>query len=321
MKKTTTKKHFGGYFLVMLICFGLFAGSCEAESLSIREILVDASNYSDRQVQVEGRVERWIELGSAEKTGLYVLKDNYGDMLQIKTMEAIPPVGENITVKGLVIFDSKKNEYYLQSLNILNASNPKVESHEKSSGYRSSFFTKLIPGYGTAMKLLALAAVAMIVLLFIVVIAVRVKKGKNKVFDVPDFSFDGTRTIKIDVNGQFVGSEENSEGTLMLMPGHFKITKGPKELEGQLYRPASVLTKVGREEASVNKSSGWITFPPNFTTISRYQADLVFKDGVYFVENKSRSSVTKVNGVPLTYDKPYRLSNKDIIAFSEIELT
>ena len=117
MKKTKTKGHIGGFLLIMFISFRLFAGNCEAESLCVKEILGAASKYCDRQVQVEGKVEKWIELGDAEKTGMYVLKDNFGDMIQIKTTEAIPPVGENVTVKGLIIFDSKKNEYYLQSFN------------------------------------------------------------------------------------------------------------------------------------------------------------------------------------------------------------
>lgn len=177
------------------------------------------------------------------------------------------------------------------------------------------------PDFSISWKLISLATVAILVLLFIGIIAVRVKQGKNKVFDVPDFSFDETETIIIDVNGQVIGSDEVDETTVVLMPGHFRISRGPNDLEGKQFHLTSVLTKIGREESTVDKSSGWISFPSCCTTISRHQADLVFKGGFFYIESKSRSIITKLNGVPLDSGEPVKLSDKDIIAFSDIELT
>ena len=102
---SATKGHVWKCLWVMLLSFGLLVGSCEAEPLSVQEILGNAGKYSDRQVQVVGRVERWVELGNSEKTAWYVLKDNFGDIMPIRTTETMPPVGENVTVKGLVIFE------------------------------------------------------------------------------------------------------------------------------------------------------------------------------------------------------------------------
>jgi FHA domain len=329
MRKIKIKWHVGGSLMLTLFCLILSAGNCRAESLNVKEVVGNAGKYSDRQIQVEGRVERWVELGGGEKNGLYILKDNYGDEIQVKTTEKMPPVGDTVSVKGLLILDSKQNKYYLQSLQNTQDINQVKENNNKNNTNPSLPGSLLTYNISTARKLIVVAAVAVAVFLFIGVIAVRVRRGKKIVIDVPDFSFDETETIKIDVNGQCLGSvtgaasgeSNDDESTMVLMPGYFKITKGSKELDGQTYYLTSALTRVGRQESTVNKESGWIAFPSTCATISRHQADLLFNDGSFYVENRSRATVTRVNGIPLSFGDSCKLSDKDVLAFSEIELT
>jgi hypothetical protein len=322
MQMTKLKGPVGILLLILLLGSGHFAGDCGAESLSIREIAGNAAKYRGRQVQVDGRVERWVETGSGQKPAAYVLKDNFGDELQVKVSDGMPAVGEKVAVKGQFIVDSAGNDFYLQSQDSTTGVKPGREPGDAGGHAKQPIAISLATAVSRAPgNLLALGAVAAVVFLFIAVVALRVKRANKKIIDVPDFSFDETETIKIDVNGKFFGSQEDDECTVILMPGYFKITKGPQGLEGRLYRLTSALTKVGREESSVNKSTGWIAIPAGCTSVSRYQADLVYKGGAYYVENRSRSTETRVNGVPITSEEPYPLSDQDVIAFGEIELT
>ena len=309
--------------MLLIILLGLvqFAGNSAAQSLSIREITGAAAKYRDRQVQVEGRVERWVDAAGAPKAGVYVLKDNYGDELRVRVSGLKPAVGEKVTIQGVLVFDSANNDYYLQSSS-RDGGVKAAEEANKESGLRS--YLDLLPVaaiIGAPSHLRVLAAALSLIFLFIAVIAIKMRMSHKKVLAVPDFSFDETETIKIDVNGRFFGSEEEDDCTVVLLPAQFKVTRGPTALTGRVFRPTSALTKVGREEASVNKSIGWIAIPSSCTTVSRYQADLIYHSGDYYVENRSRSTETKVNGLVLSAGDPYKLSDQDVIAFGDVELT
>jgi hypothetical protein len=304
--------------LLILLCLS-YAGP--AEAASVREIMSSSGKYRDQQIQLQGRVERWAQSGSAEKSGRFVLRDNFGDEIDIKTTGTLPAVGENLSVQGIVLFDSEKKEYYLQSLD----SAPAAVTDGGAGGKPAMVNALLASVSATSGKLIALAALACAVFLWVIFTAVRVNRTRKKEVEIPDFSFDETETIKIDVKGQFIGSVTSAaapdESTVVLLPGIFKITKGPGALEGQAFRMDSALTKLGREESGVDKSTGWISFPPSCVTVSRHQADLVFQEGSYYLESKSRVNLTLLNGVPISCGEPCQLNDNDVIAFSGIELT
>ena len=316
-----TKNILNFWVLLLLIVPGIACTGCRAEASSVREILNSSGKYRDKQVGVQGRVERWVEPGGSERGTLFVLRDNFGDELEIKTKGTLPSVGENLSVQGIVLFDSARKEYYLQSLDQAPAAGA-----EKSAGGKPAILAAMLAWVsGVSGKLLVLASVACAVFLLIVFTAARVNRTRKKEVDIPDFSFDETETIKIDAKGQFVASgpslEARDEATVVLLPGQFNITKGPAPLEGQAFRMASALTRVGREESGVDKSSGWISFPPSCVTVSRHQADLVFKGGSYFLESRSQVNQTLLNGVPINCGEACQLNDNDVIAFSGIELT
>ena len=322
MSRSTKTRSIQVLCLLLSLCLGTtITGYCGAQSLGVKELLTNAGKYSERQVQLQGKVERWVELVSGEKLGSYMLKDNFGDEIQVKTMEAMPQVGDTVAVTGLIIFDGKQNEYYLQSLKSSSVVPHEVARDDTKGENKPSIFMLLTSKASTANALLGGVAIAGTVLILIVVIAVRMKKRKNRVHEVPDFSFDETETIRIDVDGKLMQSEIADERTVVLMPGNLNVTKGPKELEAVQYRITSALTKIGRQESGIDKSSGWIVLPANCATISRHQADLVFKDGVYYIENRSQSNITRVNGVMVPNGMANKLNDKDIISFGEIELT
>jgi predicted component of type VI protein secretion system len=90
---------------------------------------------------------------------------------------------------------------------------------------------------------------------------------------------------------------------------------------GNKFYLASAVTKIGREESGVDKAYGWISFPARMATISRNQADIVYKDGCYCIENRSRTNCTQINGVPLPLDQSIKVKNLDVISFGGVELT
>lgn len=307
-------------------CLCMSAVNVYAEPVRVKDVLHDAAKYADRQIQIAGRVERWVELGDAEKTGLYVLKDSFGDEIQVKTTEAMPSVGENVNIKGVLAFHAQQNQYYLQAISNtgtgpkITAPPPAAAGPEKkadSAGFLAVFFT---PDSSRSM-LFIIGGVAAIICLVIFIAAIIVRNSKRNRYKAPDFTFEDTSTIRIDVNGKFSGSSpEQDETTQIIKPGYFTVTKGPEEMTGKQYQLIAMLTKVGREESGVNKSSGWIAFPATSKTISRHQFDLIYQGATCYIENRSQSAQTKINGVPLPLTGQTQLNDNDLLSFGEIEM-
>ena len=312
-----TSRYIRKELLLFLFCSIVSVITCHADPLRVKEVLNETSKYANRQIQVAGKVERWIEQGDSEKTGLYVLRDNFGDDIKVRTVKPIPVVGDRVTVNGLLIRDEKHNKTYLQDVNDSSASSSQMEAASAASSNTSAMeYVK------SNRSLIAVAGIGFFVFAFIIFIATRVGKTKNKVIDVPDFSFDETQTVMIDVNGKFDNpvSVSMDESTVIMMPGHFEATKGPKEFVGQKFYLTSLITKVGREEAGVDKSIGWIKLPASCTSISRYQADIVYKDKVCHIDHKSKTTETRVNGSSITLGHPVPLANGTTIDFGSVEL-
>lgn len=194
----------------------------------------------------------------------------------------------------------------------------------RGTSFAGDFGLKEIAGYGNELRIPASLVVLLVsaaaVALFILGLGARVKK-KKKAVEIPDFSYDATETVRIDVHGQVLGMQEEDEGTVVVYPGCFKVTKGPADLNGEKFYITSLMTKIGREESTVDKGRGWLIFPRSCTTVSRYQADLIYDNGRYYVHHRSMTTETKVNGVPVNSKEPREVAANDVISFGGIDLT
>ncbi len=299
-----------------------------AEVLQVKELLQHKDKYVNRMVEVEGIVERWVERAEQGKAGFYIMKDNFGDTVEIQTIEPNPPVGRYCRVTGLLAEGARKGSLYVQSRSIVLLDRETGKGSTMDTGGRSSsggdraapgFFEK-VQGVASIYTILGISALLLLVIAIFVIMSKR-HHGSPLVLESPVMSLEDAKTIRIDPEGNIVSSPEPDEKTRKLMIGFFEVTDGLPGAQGQhLFIPGH-FTKIGREESGKDKSKGWITFPADYITVSRHQADLIYEDDNYVLVNHAGVNSTIVNGKSLSTDEKITIQNGDRVIFGEIELT
>ena len=309
----------------------LFSCRAYAEVVQVKSLLQTPSEYVNRVVDVEGVVDRWIEKAENDKAGFYVLKDNFGDSIKVQTIEPNPPVGQYCKITGLLSKGPRRNDFYIQSRNIIllakEADKPYEKSIEKPQPVevdkqpsQEGFLEKIRRFTGSIYSVLVYVALFMLAVAIIVVLLKR-HYGSPMPLESPTMSGDDAKTIRIDLEGKIVSGPDIDEKTQKLLIGYFEVTDGMEAAKGQrLYIPG-LFTMIGREERGKDKSKGWITFPSDHSTVSRHQADLIFEEGNYVIVNHATVNSTVVNGKALGDGKKIRIKDGDQISFGNIELT
>ena len=311
--------------LMLIIASGVVC----AEAVQVKELVQNRDRYTNRLVEVEGVVERWIEKAEKDKAGFYVLKDNFGDSIDVQTIEQNPPVGTRCRVSGLLSEGSRKDYVYIQCRSITlferELASPQVKSADKRQAvesdrtYSPSFFEKVKGLTNVYTILVGLVLVALIIA--VVVILLKRESGNQMPMESPIMSPDDAKTITIDLEGNVVSGPDIDDKTQKLMVGYFEVTDGTEGIKGQRLFVPGLITKIGREESGKDKSKGWITFPSDHGTVSRHQADLIFEGGNYVLVNHAHINSTVVNGKPLGEEKRVRIKDGDRISIGDIELT
>lgn len=307
--------------ILIAVCIVVCATATLAAVLRVSSLVADAGKYLGRQIQVEGTVARLLEAGDAEKPASYLLRDQFGDQITVKKNGAAPAPGARLSVTGLFAMAPGGGEYFIQAITTAPLNDPSASSAGTGTGAATPPPVPLFGGPGLKKKLAMAAALTSALLLLIIAVAIKIKSNKKKVLEIPEYNFDHINTVYVDSNGKFNKTSDDEELTRLILPGYYEITRGPQELQGSKFYLASLVTKIGREESGRDKSQGWITLPASLSTVSRNQAEIVYRDGGYYIENKSKTNSTMVNGVPLPPDQPVLLNDCDRISFGGIELT
>lgn len=308
--------------ILAVLCLGLLVEACHAGSVGVKALLADAGRYLGRRVEVEGNVDRVPEATAAGTPGSFLLTDGVGDGVLVRSSGVLPALGERVAVNGSLALDAGGRNYVLQcdaAVSLKTGADGKTA--EPAGGGDDTPFYR---GSGFKRKLAAVVAISAAMFLFIIGVSLKIKKSqKNASLDIPEYSFDEVSTLYMDSSGKFAPPTDGDpeEQTRLILPGYYEITSGSVDIEGQRFYLATAVTRIGREETGIDKVSGWISFPAHMATISRHQADLVYKDGGYCIENRSKTNSTLVNGIPLAPDQSVKIGDLDIISFGGVELT
>jgi pSer/pThr/pTyr-binding forkhead associated (FHA) protein len=76
---------------------------------------------------------------------------------------------------------------------------------------------------------------------------------------------------------------------------------------------------MGREPVTGERAYAHIQIDEKFHTVSRKQAELVWKDRKLYVKNLSDTNPTQVNGVEVKSGKPVHLKPGSIVRAGELE--
>ena len=88
------------------------ASAAGETSPKVRDIRNNVNRYLNERVRIEGYVTQYADAGT-RTTAFYVLKDDWGGLIRVRTSDAPPAVGKRYAVVGPVGFDPRTNDPYI----------------------------------------------------------------------------------------------------------------------------------------------------------------------------------------------------------------
>ncbi len=305
----------------------IFVHSASGREISrVKELYANRHEFVDKQVVIEGRVDTIAEMANKDKLGRFSLKDGYGDVIMVKSLDTSLFPGANIRVEGVVIITDTGNDkgggifIHASRITVLALGNttPHETVPQHSDSARPAYSASSVKG--TLLLIVAGVAAALIIAL----ILIRKKSAGKPEFEIKDIMSSNKDTLTDRMNKAGMANVPNpalNDVTLQLLPGYLEITAGVYKSAGKKIFIHTPYTRIGRQEEGVNKGVDWITFPPDCMTVSRYQADLRYEQGQYIIISRSRVNPTFVNNAPLMENDASFIRNNDKISFGDVELT
>ncbi|MBF0539504.1 MAG: FHA domain-containing protein [Nitrospirae bacterium] len=313
------------FVFIVLVGLVIVRSGLGIELRRVKELYEKQYEFVDKQVVVQGSVEKIVDIATTEKVGNFFLKDDAGDVILVKAREMPMSPGANIRVEGTMLIatnsQGQKGGIFIHAFKITTQAQQQPETALKPQATGQLESTSR--GLKTSAKGILVTVVVVTLLMVAAIILIRIRAtGKAQVvLEDPTFSTKDTLTNKINVSKNNAIIRAPSNTTQQLINGYLEITGGLQGTLGKKIFIVSPYTKIGREEEGVDKSSGWITFPPECVTVSRYQADLRYEQGQYVIISRSRVNPTLVNHMPLMKDYAVVVNHNDKIKLGEVELT
>ena len=289
------KRNAVGTFLLLII-FVISIDQVFSQPASIIQKIMDSPDkFKDEVVTITGTVEQYIP-STATTSAYYLLKDDWGAIIAVRTTEGSPEVGKKYVVKGPVSYDPNgvgPSNYFI------------------SEDSRSPVGASVSPppsNHRTNWLLIILIIVIGLLLIFALYLLF---KGSSKPEETNEI-----KTKKID--GDIVNMHQPPPGTLKVLPGRLKVVGGESKLkEIRFFKTKDQVA----QEITFGRNPGepYKHIQLNSPTVSRLQAKIMFSNGVYSLINYSDVNPTQVNGKPLRINDIVTLSDGDKIAMGDVE--
>jgi hypothetical protein len=303
----------------------------DADKKTVEEIIKNPGRYSSAYIETEGFIIQYVP-ETQSTTSYYILKGYYGDILKVNTAEEKPEINQKYKVWGILYMErSYKNgkvtySPFLSEKNKLCMSCPALVSE--------SVIVKDVNEMHDFIYIISGAA-GLLILGFLAFILVK-NKRKNRELDwenetiTTDFSHI-PKTMEISPY-QFTHSDSDFKTikinttpskTMRLIPGRLEVISGEDKgktflIQGYPTKEGSILT-IGREVIHGERSQCHIQIDSKYKTVSRKQAEIIYKDKKLFVRNLSEINITEVNGHELGLGDIVEINNETIIKMGEIE--
>jgi pSer/pThr/pTyr-binding forkhead associated (FHA) protein len=165
-----------------------------------------------------------------------------------------------------------------------------------------------------------------LLLILVIVLLLRKKSGKGNRTITPEMKASQTVVDKViptpKENLKTMIIPATSSRTMKLIPGGLEVITGDDKgrtirISGYPTEDGSTVT-IGREPVSGPRDYAHIQLKER--TISRKQAEIIYKDGKLFIKNLSQTNYTSLNGKDIPVDTELELKSGSIITFGEIEM-
>ncbi len=297
----------------------LMIGNLTAQQDStLYKIINNPDFYHNKHVVVQGVVEQYIPIyldyseEELEKTVAYILRGDFGNKITIISHLQAPATNSKYRVSGLfqIVNDPKLTYEIIETRRVEIYAEAEAISFWEQYGLYILIFVGII-------------LLILIVILFIVVLKKPAKISKTEPRiekeikkaekEEPAFSTPSQyKTIRMAVN---------PPKTMRYMPGSLEIISG--EDKGKSFKMAGYPTEngsivtLGREVVTGEKAYSHIQL--NDQTVSRKQAEIIYRDGKIFLKNLSEVNYTQVNDTDIKPNEIAEIQPGSVIRTGAVE--
>ena len=305
---------FNRILCVILLAFLLFGVVLGQIKTSIEEIKANPGQWIDNNVTVEGIVDIYVPATSST-TSYYLVKGDYGEIIKVNTTKGPPELNKRHRVSGPVYVDPVTKEAFIseqERVNLEEVVPPPPPEPDNTLIYILS------------------GALVVLVGLFLFMQIRNSNKNRDHIEEyhpssasqdhpgsIPDspVSYQSDfKTVKI-VNP--------SAKTMKFIPGELVIVSGDDK--GKSFKiagfptPNGTTVTIGREAVTGERAYAHIQIDDKFSTVSRKQAEILYRDGRLSVRNLSETNYTKVDGADLKPGDVAELRPNSIVKAGELE--
>ncbi len=348
MKKLIVERSRGRLSVLILVVIWSLCGSFAQDELNqmITKIQSNPGMYNQEFVTILGIVTQYTP-ATGTTTANYLVKDDYGEEMQVNTSSNAPETNVKYVITGTVIVNPVTSYPYIIERNRQRV-NEEVDNDNDGvnneidncpDSYNPDQADKDGDGIGdvcdqgevTTTNWVLIVIIAGSFLLLVVLIIVffsRRNKERNSVISSKPEKAESTdklssptpapattdfTTIKINTG---VGSK-----TLKFIPGKLVITAGDDKgkefmISGYPTLEGNIVT-IGRESVSGERAHSHIQLIER--TVSRKQAELIARDNKLYVRNLSETNFTCLNGIEIMVSEVKEVKFESIIKTGEVE--
>jgi hypothetical protein len=295
------------------------SGVAQYSPTSIETIVTNPEKFADAAVEISGTVSIYAQAASPS-TGHYLLKGTSGAAIRVNTTDGSPELKRKYRVRGIVYIDPTTHVPFLSEKSRAREDLPEqAPAPPVAQGEEGGIWTG-----GWPYLILILAVVGAIVLL------VRRRMRPLPVPEVP-----AVEAAPVEEKAEALPPPEPvpdlktvrilppSPKTMRYVPGELVLLSG--EDQGKSFKiagfptPEGSIVTIGREPVTDERAFAHIQIEERFHTVSRKQAELIWKEKKLFVKNLSDTNPTQVNGVELKSGKMVQLKPGSVMRTGELE--
>jgi hypothetical protein len=308
-------------FQTLAICliFALVRESAAAQyaPTTIESIVISPDKYSSAAVEVTGQVTLFAPAASSS-TSHYLLKSESGSVIRVNTTEGAPDIFKKYKVTGIVYIDPVTKVPFISEKTRVRADLPPPV--EKTQDVKE---TNLLEDYWWVGAIVLVAAGIFVFLITRKKAPVPAKPPAEPEQPPVEPAAPPPPTYVPPSDLKTIRITNPSLKTMRYVPGELVLATG--EDKGKAFKfagfptPEGSIVTIGREPVTGERAYAHIQIDEKFHTVSRRQAELIWKDNKLYVKNLSETNPTTVNGAELKPGKMVQLKPGSIIRTGELE--
>ncbi len=306
-------------FLVvsLAVVLGRADGSAQYKPTTIESIVTNPRNFADGAVEISGTVTLYA--AARPPTGYYLLKGSSGTAIRVNTTEGSPELTKKYRVTGVVYLEpTTRIPFISEKSRVLEDPPAQDAAPAAAEGGDAPLWTWFLP-------------ILLLVFLGIVLFFVRRRKHtappaagsaapepalptEEAIVPPPPGPVSELKTVRI---------VQPSAMTMRYVPGELVVLSG--EDKGKSFKiagyptPEGSVVTIGREPVADERAYAHIQIEERFHTVSRKQAELIWKEKKLYVRNLSDTNPTQVNGAEIKAGKTVQLKAGSVLRTGELE--